>query len=200
MRLIILLELLLSIFFFSCKKKCNDAGHYVIPVMVSISDGERFTVNKDTIRVKIEIPFKAKDIRDSAALFIKNYPQSNLFVGLSFLPKRIESVDLRPLLLIKDGYFEKIDEIGRSLKKDGLQYAYSPQEESWEISFSLIPKKYLEGVICISMGITNFKNDCLLIQPAYVFDNPSKNWHLLDTQLDHSINPWTNDYYFYLKP
>jgi hypothetical protein len=198
MKISVVLIFMLSVL--ACKKNCTNAGQYIVPTSIMITSGKSFKVNKDSIFVKISIPFRTNDVRDQAPIDILFYPQSHIFISLSHRPTLRSDVNVINIDLFGEGYFERITQKGKSLRSSMLMYEYERGQSAWEISFVLIPKKYLDGVISLHFGPTQFRNDCLLIQPNYEFYNSTQNWDLLSSQLTYSAGPWSNDYYFYLVP
>lgn len=199
MRNLLILISIIYISLLSCRKQCRDTGQFIIPAFISVTEGDNFIVNNDTIAVSIRIPIYAYDVRDSAQINLYSYPQSLLHLVFSYRTRVRSENNSIPLDLIQEGVFEVLNASGEIIKGSELWFNYEVNDGHWQIRFYLVPKIYLEGIFSIYFGVTNFKNDCLLIQPNYVFENPEKNWHLLTTHLGYEFRPWQNTYFFSLS-
>jgi hypothetical protein len=183
--------------FLSCKKKCEQVGHYVIANYMDISGNGKLRFGVDSLHVKLTIPFKSLELRAGVELNVQDILFPRLLIMIPTLPRR--EFTSPPIDAIKDGYFEVVSKTGRRVGNGWPNYEWAKSDTAWEIAFSLVPKRRFDGCFFLRRDVLKYQDDCLLIEPIPVIVNDNRNWSIIQQRLDWRVDPWQNDVFFYVE-
>jgi hypothetical protein len=196
MKLLFSLCLILSMLF-SCKKKCELNGRYVVPLYISLSPTPSVIANKDTLKLRISIPFNAFDLRSpSYKISTENKDFSRLYIGFS---GAAPTLGVQPIVPELDGFMEVKTIAGRRASSSGLLFEFEKGDTSWMISLNILFLKSFDGVFMVRLFPIEYRDDCLLIQPAQVLVGTQTNHYLIRERLNWPLSPYEDDIFFYVE-
>jgi hypothetical protein len=183
---------------YGCKKKCELASQYVVPMYLKISPVPRVKLGNDTVTVTATVPYNTADLRlPGYPVSLKEYKPSNLYFGVSpCLPN--DSQPIPPVDPFKSGLMELIIVSGKKVSPN-LLFDFSAGDTAWVVSFKLVPKKGFDGIFFLSASRIQYKDACVQIDPVTVLVNTPKSHHLIRERLNWPLSPWENDVFFYVE-
>jgi hypothetical protein len=154
-----------------CQKKCiNGVGQYFVPMYVSVTPVPKVQLGKDTVKIKIWIPYETADLRfPEEKIDLRHRKPVKLHGGISHPPIRRVDVDS-----YKGGwnpndtsYLKLIAIKGKRLLQAGdIAFEFAAGADAWEIEYGIVPTKPYEGVYFYYLSITQFKDRCVQIDPV----------------------------------
>ncbi|TAD84209.1 MAG: hypothetical protein EAY75_13520 [Bacteroidetes bacterium] len=198
MKNVIYFCMLLSVLAAACKKKCELAAHYVVPMYLKISPSPTVRLGTDTIRVTASVPYNTADLRLSGyPVSLKKYKPSNLFFGLSPCPTNDSG---RPIDPFKTGLMELVVVSGKAIgRRESLLFDFAAGDTAWVVSFNLVPKKPFNGIYFLRPFQIQYMDECMQIDPVAILVNTPTSHHLARERLNWPLAPYENDVFFYVK-
>jgi hypothetical protein len=185
-----------------CKQQCILEGYYQVPSFLSLTPAkETYIIGKDTIHLKVEIPFKNFTLLSGSAINVESNQPSNLY--FSVIPITISNG--KPDTIISDPIGKGLIDIiykGTKTNFASRSWDFQKTENSWLFYIDIIPVSDLlkECLILLHTGPIQYKDDCMLLEyPIEPFEtNP--NWHLpMSFSPNNDYRPYAQDFYFMLK-
>jgi hypothetical protein len=187
-----------------CQKKClNGVGQYFVPMYVSLTNVPKVQLGKDTVKVKIWIPYETADLRfPEEKINLRHRKPVKLLAGISHPPIRRVDVDSyqggwNP----NDTSYLKLIAIKgeRILPAGSIAFEFEAGTDAWEIEYGLVPKKPFSGVYLFRVSVTQYKDRCVQVDPSTILVNTPTNHHLVQERFDWAFSPNDNDVLFYVE-
>ena len=194
---------IIPFFFLGCKKKCHDGiGQYSVPLYISVSPVPTVTLGKDTVVVKIWIPYETADIRfPDEKINLKHRKPAKLHAGLMIPPIRISEIQNSTAIYdpFSIGLIKLIPIKGNQLTAGDIAFEFAAGENAWEIEYGFIPQKPYEGIYLFYTSRTQYKDRCVQIDPVTTLVNTPTNHQLIKERFDWAFSPKQNDVLFYVE-
>lgn len=185
-----------------CNQKCILEGHYQVPAFLSLTPAkETYIIGKDTIHLKVEIPFKSFTLLSGSAINVEVNEPSKLYFSVI----AITISNGKPDTIISDPIGKGlVDIIYKGTKSNfaSRTWDFQKTESSWLFRIDIIPvSNLLKGnLILLHTGPVQYEDGCVLLEyPIKPFEtNP--NWHLpMSFSPNNDYRPYAQDFYFMLK-
>ncbi len=187
----------------SCRKKCLDGvGQYLVPMYVSVTPVPKVRLGKDTVFVKIWIPYETADTRfPDEKINLRQRRPVKLHAGLSTPPIKKSDIDnntamYEPFTL---GFIKVIPIKGKQLNAGDIAFDFAAGENAWEIEYGFVPLKTFDGVYLYRVSITQYKDRCVQVDPVSIFVNTPTNHYLVKERFDWPFSPYQDDVMFYVE-
>jgi hypothetical protein len=187
-----------------CQKKCiNGVGQYFVPMYVSVTPVPKVILGKDTVFVKIWIPYETADLRFPEEKINMRYRKPvKLHAGVIHPPIRIadihtsqigwdphDTINLK-LIAIKGK---------RLLQAGDIAFEFEAGVDAWEIEYGLVPLKPFDGVYAYRTSVTQFKDRCVQVDPVTILVNTPTSHHLVQERFDWLFAPNEDHVLFYVE-
>jgi hypothetical protein len=184
-----------------CKEKCILEGYYQVPAFFSLTPAkEVYLIGKDTIHLKVEIPFKSFTQINGTPVDTRNYKPNDIYFSLG--PLLFENGDFKGGIVnpIGKGLIDTYYKGKRTNSYGRKALPFLKMEDAWVFEIALLPvSNTLSGSV---IEVRNFphlyKDNCLLIEYPIKPYNTNPNWQLI-TSLLPNYQPYAQDFYFMLK-
>lgn len=186
-----------------CQKKCiNGVGQYFVPMYVSVSNVPKVKLGRDTVKIKIWIPYETADLRFPEEKINLRYRKPvKLHSGVMTPPIRVSDINnniamYEPFTL---GFMKVIPLKGKQLQAGDIAFEFEAGANSWEIEYGLVSKKPFDGVYLYRVSITQYKDRCVQVDPVTTLVNTPTSHHLVQERFDWAFSPNDNDVLFYVE-
>jgi hypothetical protein len=188
---------LVAIILGGCRKKCELASQFEVPLYIQITKVPSVKLASDTITVTASVPFKTHDLRNSTfKILTEKYKPSTWFFHLNARPS-VGGFPNPPIIPFQDGYFDVLVVKGNRVRY--LYFDFEKTDSEWVISFKLIPKRHFKGLFMFSWSRTQYKDDCVQMDPQAILVNTPQSHHLIKDRLEFQFSPWQDDVMFYVE-
>lgn len=196
--------ILFAVIVSGCQKKCiNGVGQYFVPMYVSVTPVPKVQLGKDTVFVKIWIPYETADLRfPEEKINLRHRKPVKLHAGISHPPPRVadihtsqigwdpnDTINLK-LIAIKGK---------RLLQAGDIAFEFEAGTDTWEIEYGLVPKKPFSGIYLFRVSVTQYKDRCVQVDPVTTLVNTPTSHHLVQERFDWAFSPNDNDVLFYVE-
>lgn len=198
----IIFGLMVPLMFYSCTKNCGgEGGQYQVSMYCKISPLPKLKLGKDSLHVKIWIPYDNSDLLiPSIKINLKNRKPLPLYISLSAPPVRLQDEwqgrRIHPLL---ENYIKVSTLRGILSNPANLSWEFFASDTAWEIEFLIVPTKPYDGVYMIGTSRTQYKDDCVQVDPVVQLINTPTNHFLVKERFDFDLRPGENDVLFYVE-
>lgn len=182
----------------SCKKKCDNAGQFVVPMYLDITPTPIVKLGKDTITISASVPYSTQDMRiPGFPISLRNFKPSALFLGISACPSK-DGFPIPPIDPFTNGLMEFVPVMGKKLNKN-LYFDFAPSDTAWVVIFKVVPKKTFDGIFYLRTAPIQYKDECRQIDPVTVLINTPTNHYLIKERLNWPLSPYQHDVFFYIE-
>jgi hypothetical protein len=187
-----------------CQKKCiNGVGQYFVPMYVSVSNVPKVKLGRDTVKIKIWIPYETADLRfPEEKINLRHRKPVKLHGGISHPPiKRVDVDSYKGGWNPNDTSYLKLIAIkGRRVLQAGdIAFEFADGANAWEIEYWVVPTQAFEGVYVYNLSITQFKDRCVQVDPVTTLVNTPTSHHLVQERFDWLFAPSENHVLFYVE-